>query len=92
MFRDKVKIGYWPVIFRISQSLSNQMESDGRFEFISNLKASQVRRLNIDRECCVEVCTLQTVACVCLCVRQDLASRARAGKLKLEEFQGGSFT
>jgi len=25
-------------------------------------------------------------------LNQDLASRARAGKLKLEEFQGGSFT
>jgi len=32
---------------RIGQSLSNRIESDGRFEFESNLEASQVPKLYI---------------------------------------------
>jgi len=32
------------------------------------------------------------VSSVAVCSMQDLASRARAGKLTLDEFQGGTFT
>jgi len=34
--------------FRISQSLSNRIESDGRFEFESNLEASQAPTRNLN--------------------------------------------
>jgi len=45
---------------RIGQSLSNRIESDGRFEFESNLEASQVPKVDLSpirRVCAFDICS-----------------------------------
>jgi len=48
----------WLKNFRIDQSLSNRIKSDGRFEFKSNLEALQVPKVDV-RDCIEVRCVLQ---------------------------------